>query len=395
MDGDYQDQATMIHLYVEHLINIRTLSLQASLATVSNKETKATLSADGSLLTLTHEGQTASITLPVNLSPNRQSNVIFTIPAIPSRDLSFRIQLEEKELKPDSKGFLPNGQSDDGNVIPWTADTLTADTAIRCRMCDMPLLERGKVQTWKDLPSEGWAEMMEFWHCHKPHEPHAHENGEGEKKGYAAGSQLALEAGVGMVDPLDFLLLPVDCANVEVRASQIDSLLECTQCNSTIGHVESTTGGYRLRKLNLSVSSREHKSSVSYDKQKWLACLLLCAMDTKGVRKFIVHVGDKTMKLWLFTPDLTISSSASESPEPTRVVKVLWQELDPSEQDIPERLTAASLAEDELRVLDEEAQTLHKLLDDSAQLLPEGARKFQDWNVGLLQRFTAADIKPL
>lgn len=204
----------MIHLYAEHLLNIRTLSVQAVLPTVSNKETKATLSADGSILTLTHEGESASIKLPINLSPNRPSKVILTIPAVPSRELSFRIQLEEKEGAVD--GVLSNcTHSETGNVVPWTANSLSHDTEICCNCCGNVLVERGNVREWKDLPSEGWAEMMEFWHCHKPDEPHldAHLDS---KKGYTANSRLALESGVGMVDVADFLLAAEDCQNLVV-----------------------------------------------------------------------------------------------------------------------------------------------------------------------------------
>jgi hypothetical protein len=203
----------MIHLYIEHLLNIKTLSIQASLSTVSNKETKATLSADGKELTLSHEDETASIQLPINISPNRKSNVKFTIPAIPSKELSFRVQLEEK---PGVKnGALSNGEVDSSNLVPWSAGSLTAEAEVCCAKCSSVVVERGRVATWKDLPSQGWAEMMEFWHCHKPHEPHDHSEGE-MKKGYAAGSKLAVETAVGLVDVVDFLFASEDCKNVTV-----------------------------------------------------------------------------------------------------------------------------------------------------------------------------------
>ena len=203
----------MIHLYAEHLLNIRTLSIQAALSTVSNKETRATLSADGSILTLTHENETASIKLPINLSPNQESNITLTIPPVPSKTLTFRVSLEEKEDV--DRSVLSEDRDEQGNVIPWTASSLTPETEIQCRCCDGILVERGRIATWKDLPSEGWAEMMDFWHCHKPDEGHEYDRAKS-TKGYAASSQLHVEAGVALVDPLDFVLLPEDCTNVKV-----------------------------------------------------------------------------------------------------------------------------------------------------------------------------------
>ena len=212
---------TMIHLYVEHLLNIRTLSIQAALSTVSNKETKATLSADGATLNLTHEGESACIKLPINLSPKQESKVKITIPAVPSRELSFRVQLEEKDGE--ERNLLSNVVREGGNVIPWTANSLTDDTEVCCGSCNCVLFERGNIQTWKDLPSEGWAEMMEFWHCHKPHEPHSHLNGD-LNKGYAAGSKLAIESGVGLVDVADILFAADDCKNITVGPTLLHSL---------------------------------------------------------------------------------------------------------------------------------------------------------------------------
>ena len=203
----------MIHLYVEHLLNIRTLSIQASLSTISNKESKATLSADGNILTLAHEGEVASVQLPITISPNQESDATLTIPAVRSTELSFRIQVEEK---PEAENkLLGNRDRESGNIVPWTANSLTDQTEICCHHCDSVLVERGKIRTWKDLPSEGWAEMMEFWHCHKPHEPHDRSNGE-VKKAYGTDSRLAVNSSVGLVDVIDFLFVPEDCTNISV-----------------------------------------------------------------------------------------------------------------------------------------------------------------------------------
>ncbi|KAK3713450.1 hypothetical protein LTR37_008408 [Vermiconidia calcicola] len=388
----------MIHLYVEHLLNIKTLSIQACLTTVSNKETKATISADGAILTLTHENETASVKLSVNVSPRKQSNITFTLPAVPSRELSFRVQLEEKEGQ--GYGAFPNGDRDGSNVVPWTADVLTPETEIRCSYCDSILVSRGMIRTWKDLPSEGWAEMMEFWHCHKPHEPHSHSNGE-VQKGYTASSQLALEPGVGMVGPLDFLFMPADCTNTTTATSHAehegeDSALLCSQCKTIVGVFEASTGAYDLRKLHLSVSTIPTSSTPNHGTHKWLACLLLCAMDTQGVRKFSVrtHLEDaSTLKIWIFTPDITVSSSVMASTEPGRFVKVLWQHTE-DPQHGSDRLNAASLTEGEVKLRGGEVDMLCAMLTKGGELMPEAARHFQGWNVGLLKRFTASDIAP-
>jgi ubiquitin-protein ligase E3 D len=199
-------QSAQIHLYAEHLQNIRTLSIQASLATAPNKETKATLSADGSLLSLSHEGETANIRLP--LSIGQHSDATLTLPAAPTKDLTFRLNIEEK---PGADSALGNGASSSENTIPWMAGDLTPDTEISCAKCHWIFVHRGRITQWKDLPSEGWAEMMDFWHCHKPDEGLAH-GAENAGRGVSANSKLAVEPGVGLVGSTDFLFHSRDCA---------------------------------------------------------------------------------------------------------------------------------------------------------------------------------------
>lgn len=204
-----------IHLYAEHLINIRALSIQAALSTVSNKRTRATLSADGDSFSLEHEGETATISLPITV-PGDQSEATLTIPAAPSRHLSFRVSLQEK---PASATLLANGTTlDSDNIVPWTADVSTAATEIRCMHCHSVFLQRQTVKVWKNLPSENWAEMMDFWHCHRPHVPHNPDH-KAPVKGYGAYSTLTIQSGVGLVDPVDFVLAPEDCVSLKVGAA--------------------------------------------------------------------------------------------------------------------------------------------------------------------------------
>lgn len=200
------DQQPHIHLYAEHLQNIRTLSIQASLATHSSKDTTATLSADGSRLTLEHESETATIELPVRL-PGRCNDNVLTLPAAPSKNISFRFSV----LETPATNLLTRSVDDRAHVIPWTATDLTPETEIHCASCLAILSTRGAIKEWKDLPSEGWAEMMDLWHCHKPDVPHAHETNGDAGRGIGTNSRLAVEQGVGLVGPLDLLFARDDC----------------------------------------------------------------------------------------------------------------------------------------------------------------------------------------
>jgi hypothetical protein len=191
-----------IHIYTEHLLNIRTLTIQISLPTDSDESTA--ISADGDVFTLSHQGEFKNVTLPVSIPDAERAKI--SVPPAPNRNLSFRVKLGDD---------LPRDSQSSETTIPWTAASLSQQTQFQCKGCNAVILPQGAVQTWKDLPSEGWAEMMEFWHCHKPNEPHDHEH-QTDKKGYSADSMLAITASVGLVNATSFVLAAVDCQNIKV-----------------------------------------------------------------------------------------------------------------------------------------------------------------------------------
>lgn len=181
----------------------------------------------------------------------------------------------------------------------------------------------------------------------------------------------------------------VDAAHANDTTAQ--NALVCSSCNTPLGTLDSVTNSYKLAKLALSVSHGAERLQ-SFSATKWLSCHLLSAMDDQGLRRFIVTSKTGTHKallLWLFTPDLGIASSASPANGPLRVTKVLWKQASAEAQEA--RLDAHSLSEGEIEMPGFELDALRQSLEDSAALLPEQARLFQDWKVALLERFTEED----
>ena len=125
---------------------------------------------------------------------------------------------------------LPSSDSSSGreaNYVPWSAPELNSlQPGFSCARCHATVLGRDRIRSWKDLPSENWAEMMDFWHCHKPHEKDedtekggrlilAKERDTGRRKGGLVPTQ-----GVGLVGLTYFLIDRVDCVGVDVVLSE-------------------------------------------------------------------------------------------------------------------------------------------------------------------------------
>lgn len=210
---------TSITLYAELLLNIRTVTLFASLRTNFSRETHAKLSATGSCITVSHEGSHATIRLPVNVKGGGDADL--TLPSLPpNKEITLRLQLEEREGS-DLLGAL-NSEERQQNIVPWDGASLAqlADVDLICRNCQGLLVPQGKIKDWRDLPNENWAEMMDFWHCHKPDEHHLHDHTHEEaigQKGYAAGNRLQAAEGIAFVDLAGILLKAEDCDNIRVR----------------------------------------------------------------------------------------------------------------------------------------------------------------------------------
>ena len=170
----------------------------------------------------------------------------------------------------------------------------------------------------------------------------------------------------------------------------------CVQCKACVGILDSSSRGYKLRKACLSVATGGTKASSSYSQDQWLSSILLTAAESQGVRRLVVYAGgengskiEHVMHVWLFAPDLRISSSVAKAATPMRVAKVLHRAGLPADV---EKLGGVGAVEGEVELSKNEWCELQDLLTESAKLLPEAARRFQHWTVGLLRRFTTDDL---
>ncbi|KAF1992149.1 hypothetical protein K402DRAFT_388723 [Aulographum hederae CBS 113979] len=385
--------STSIQLYAELLINIRTVTFFATLSSEHTPLTKAELSADGETITLSHEGETARIRLPTRIKGGGSATL--SLPESPAKDLSLRLQLEETR-----EGFLrfPGGVGEMGggeNVVPWDASTFATGKQVRCKSCGARFLG-GQVRVWKDLPGEGWAEMMEFWHCHKPHEhgEEGHEHDDVQGKGYAAGQRWVVVKGTGFVDLAYMVCAEDDFEGIEKAAatetSMIPQKLACKTCGAMVGVVDEKAEGWRVFKWSMALSTADGQQE-SYSAEKWISAQILTAIENDAIRKFVVSSADRercdddrALMLWIFTPDLSISSSvgSDERQDPTRVMKVFHRTIHDS-GDVIDTDTSV----ERLYFPEEVLQLLLRSLEKNAELLPETARRFKEWDVGLLQRF--------
>ena len=248
-----------ICLYAELLGNIRQVNIFATLPSQQNHSTKVELSLSHEILILTHDGHYASIQLPCKVATPKA----WTMPVPESQDLYFRLQVMNDAVPARS------GHSTD-ITAPWAAKSLTCDTEIACRVCKTLLLAKSGM-TWKDLPSEEWAEMMDFWHCHRPSNTGL--DSTNATKGTLIAEKLKARPGIGLLDTCHLILAEYDCLNLKVG----------WLLNFSVWHfLENFTGVRAIRRRSVPVchssqwqGRRYSCPKVSIYQRSWLSVCLI------------------------------------------------------------------------------------------------------------------------
>ncbi|KAI0151764.1 ubiquitin-conjugating enzyme E2C-binding protein [Xylariaceae sp. FL1272] len=400
-----------ILIYAELLSNIRQVSVACTLPSASSQNTEVCTDGNGSTLTITHHGSTQTISLPGRVIPSAQ----LPIHKPGTTDLSWRLPL----VSPSSSQIVRASEES----IPWSASDLSIGSAIRCRTCSSPIVEEGKLKIWKDLPSENWAEMMEFWHCHKP-ETQAHGHDEEDHlttRGYGASSRIAAQPGVGFVDPTSFLVHESDMtvsSQPEMTTSSksngdgdhtgqhtLSNALYCGSCHTQYGVRADDSSSISLFKWQTSVSQKDTRHSYAPNLSQCVSAMLLATMSRSGCSKSIIlpmktsspslspstqqpiapptPSNPNLLHIWLFNTSITYSSTASKSK--VNAIKLFYRAV--SQQDADKMLESMTSDVQDITLPTDAIEKVKDLLGDSTGFMPETNRRFKEWNVGLLEKW--------
>ncbi|KAL8795588.1 MAG: hypothetical protein Q9195_002009 [Heterodermia aff. obscurata] len=174
----------VISLYAELLLNIRQVTVFVTLPTTVNDQTQIELSPNRMSLLVNHNGEQSVFDLPSRTA----SSADIKLPTAQVKELSFRLSMSREDLAAGADG------KNRGDISIWPASALSSTSQFACRTCKNIIVQDG-ITTWKDLPSENWAEMMDLWHCHKPHVGEDDPGARVSTKGYAASNRFMSMSG--------------------------------------------------------------------------------------------------------------------------------------------------------------------------------------------------------
>ncbi|KAL4974969.1 ubiquitin-conjugating enzyme E2-binding protein [Aspergillus desertorum] len=414
-------------LHAEYLPNIRQVSLQISAAGAPDVLPEISLSESRRAVTvsLTLPESTGSVSetikLPVKVTEGARRLLSNATQRAGQgtgmntgieREFSYRLQVDDAELVAHDAV-----EEHMDSFVPWAAGDMRPSTKLRCAQCKQVILDK-PVDTaaisdeksasqagwlWKDLPSGNWAEMMDFWHCHKPdsHEGAFKQVTEDENpkvKGYGASNQVVATPGTVLVDVATFLVAAIECKGLkkateqEINTPSSEQELLCENCGALIGVEDAIAKGWRLFKASLAAEGRLEEGNLeAHPTELVIAAQLLELIERESARRFIVHCGRKDgLLIWVFNPDMRFSNSSSQhSITSQRAMKVFFQPTDAVEAILhPQPGKTFSLSLEELRLPLGTYASLITALEASNSMLPPSVRSFQDtWRVGILHRF--------
>ncbi|KAK4195778.1 ubiquitin-conjugating enzyme E2-binding protein [Triangularia verruculosa] len=394
-------------LYAELLANIRQISLAVSLTSPSDNSTRVAVAADGSTIELTHHGEVHKLILPAQIPLGG------TLLPIDQRQrgttaLSWRLPLG---------GTAPQ-QLSLTNVPTWSATDFEAGAQVTCRQCSAVVVEQGTAKIWKDLPSENWAEMMEFWHCHKPDHHHGDGNGHDHPhdahsgkademslaaRGYGASSIISAQSGVGFVDLTTVLFTEDDCRNITYSNSTFEQgsanrqdlpttnnrsmNIFCSSCHSQLGFYVFRTAAVTLLKWQISCKS---VSASAPGITECLAATITSTISRSASSKSLImpinetEVEAKQTVIYAWVLNASIVYSSSNGATGTPAIKLLYQRI--SREDADKMLEGVTCEAQEINLPAMAIERVIEHLDGSNWLLPEKEKEFKEWKVGLLTR---------
>lgn len=239
--------AAQPNIYAEFLPRLGRISVVIHLPTQSTHKTKVLVSRDGLHLIVDHDGASTKLRLPVK---TRIAGEHLPGEVKPGHvKISWRLFPTPVEAQA-AQHIAPDS-------VPWSAADLKPGLRVACRACDETIVAGETVKTFKDLPSENWAEMMEFWHCHKPTDAHSTGTAAGDaqnkaceddlgSRGYGANSIISAQNSVGFVDLMTILFSQNDCKCLMVRIpNPVESILDPTSTSST-----PSSSGRALKKVS-------------------------------------------------------------------------------------------------------------------------------------------------
>ncbi|KAG5518971.1 hypothetical protein PMAC_002502 [Pneumocystis sp. 'macacae'] len=235
-------------------------------------------------------------------------------------------------------------------ISPWSAVYIDSNSSFCCIFCLSFLLSKDEIKYWRNLPSDNWSDMIDYWICHR--EKHNILKGFGVDKNY----KFVSCPGIAFVGLSYFLVSQENVQNIKVKIiircmwiddiilglkkydkissiddgflSYLDTLFHyamqrsasdkitlkieennvfCNSCKMNVGIL--TENGIKLYKWKL--VEKNMKKTISFHIDVFISAQLLSLIEVHANYKFDIYNEETKkciLKIWVFNSDLRITN---------------------------------------------------------------------------------------
>ncbi|SCU83524.1 LAMI_0C03554g1_1 [Lachancea mirantina] len=239
---------------------------------------------------------------------------------------------------------------------------------ILCRVCKSALLESDECQKISDMPSEFWAELMDYWHCHKPH------LGE-DNLGPERYGKLVPHHNELLVGETYFAVGP----NWSGKGVSIkDDVLDCGRCQSKRGF-RTRDGVFKIPKWNVELQQAGAIETVPRD--IGVIAAITNTINSNATRYILLWCKDdpKAILCWIFAVGINASFANGEI-----LLNCMKVYFTVSESRGLLKNTMKDQNIEELLVERAELQSFKERLLKNDSLLPSELQRMGDWNLAFV-----------
>ncbi|GMM36189.1 putative polyadenylation protein [Saccharomycopsis crataegensis] len=287
----------------------------------------------------------------------------------------------------------------------WNAKYLNSmrknDTEFKicCLNCRNEIINSSDINRMNELPSEIWSDMMDFWHCHKPHENGEHQEVDANKYSVLRPSQNSINIGLYY-----FSLNNGDAFNtgLNIDTETIDfeknsNPVQCSKCEHVLGALDFKTNLIKLNKWNFKLIQSD-KEEI-FNPYSFAYSLIIDSINSSASRVFQVVNNNKiygktpyngtvpnVLYIWVFNSGITASVTGLNLLEDCLKIyySTSWEVLESERRVTNKRSFKNEIESEEIELQSDVMADLFEMLQRSNKNLPKNCKTMGKWELGLL-----------
>lgn len=259
---------------------------------------------------------------------------------------------------------------DKWSLAAFKASAATHNFKLLCRNCQNNAIldSRNGISKVNEMPSEFWAEFMDFWHCHKPSLEEANNNVMNVDTKYI---DLRPRSGELLIGNTFFQVIKGTLVPGNTIAA--NSFIKCGSCKCNIGTYDESKDIVTLNKRKL-ILDKGLDEKEYYDSYMEVLAGIITLLKFNSARYFkVISPTGNTLFLWLFAYNVDVFYSPDKYC--TNCYKILYRnELEKSMPNI-----------EDITIKDQEVfDDFKRKLFEVNSNLPRQSREFCQWSVAYI-----------